>query len=150
MVSGNYPQQPVIAVGAVVVHQNRILLIRRGKEPARGEWAIPGGRVELGETMHAAVAREVLEETGVSIRPGELVYFFETIQPDPDGRIRFHYAIFDFMADYLAGDPLPQDDAMDARWVSATDADAYNLNIRTRDLLHQIGFINIPTLLTTK
>ena len=139
MVSGIYPQQPVIAVGAVVVHQNRILLIRRGKEPAKGEWAIPGGRVELGETMHEAAAREVMEETSVSIRPGELVYFFETIQPDPDGRIRYHYAIFDFMAQYLAGEPNPRDDALDARWVSATDADTYNLNIKTRDLLNRIG-----------
>jgi ADP-ribose pyrophosphatase len=139
MVSGKYPQQPVIAVGAVVVHQNRILLIRRGKEPAKGEWAIPGGRVELGETMREAAAREVMEETSVSIRPGELVYFFETIQPDPDGRIRYHYAIFDFMAEYLAGEPIPRDDALDARWVSATDADTYNLNIKTRDLLNRIG-----------
>ncbi len=139
MVSGKYPQQPVIAVGAVVVHQNHILLIRRGKEPARGEWAIPGGRVELGETMHEAAVREVMEETSVSIRPGELVYFFETIQPDPSGRIRFHYAIFDFMAEYLAGEPTPRDDAMDARWVAAADAETYNLNTKTRDLLNRIG-----------
>ncbi|MBT8372404.1 MAG: NUDIX hydrolase [Deltaproteobacteria bacterium] len=147
MVSGNYPQQPVIAVGAVVTHQNRILLIRRGKEPARGEWAIPGGRVELGETMREAVAREVMEETCVSIHPGDLVYFFETIQPDPDGRIRFHYAIFDFMAEYLEGEPNPRDDAMDARWVSAAEADTYKLNIKTRDLLNRIGFINTQTLI---
>ena len=139
MVSGKYPQQPVIAVGAVVVHQNHILLIRRGKEPARGEWAIPGGRVELGETMHEAAVREVMEETCVSIRPGKLVYFFETIQPDPDGRIRFHYAIFDFMAEYLAGEPKPRDDAMEARWVPAADAGTYYLNIKTRDLLNRIG-----------
>ncbi len=142
MLSGKYPQQPVIAVGAVVVRQNRILLIRRGKEPAMGEWAIPGGRVELGETMHEAAAREVMEETCVSIRPGELVYFFETILPDPDGRIQFHYAIFDFMAEYLAGEPNPRDDAMDARWVSAEDADTYNLNTRTRELLNRIEFID--------
>lgn len=142
MVSGQYPQQPVIAVGAVVLHQNRILLIRRSKEPARGEWAIPGGRVELGETMREAAAREVMEETCVSIRPGELIYFFETIQPDPKGRIQFHYAIFDFRAEYLAGEPTPRDDAMDARWVSAEDADTYHLNIKTRDLLNRIGFIH--------
>lgn len=142
MVTGKYPQQPVIAVGAVVVHKNRILLIRRGKEPAKGEWAIPGGRVELGETMREAVAREILEETCVSIRPGELVYFFETIQPDSDGKIRFHYAIFDFMAEYLTGEPNPGDDAAEARWVSVADANTYNLNIKTRDLLNQIGFIS--------
>ena len=141
MISGKYPPQPVIAVGAVVLHQNRILLIRRGKEPAKGEWAIPGGRVELGETMREAAMREVMEETGVSIRPGELVYFFETIQPDPNGRIRFHYAIFDFMAEYLAGEPTPRDDALDARWVSAAEANTHNLNTKTRDLLNRIEFI---------
>ena len=73
MVSGKYPQQPVIAVGAVVMHQNRILLIRRAREPARGEWAIPGGRVEVGETMREAVTREGMEETCVSFLPGELI-----------------------------------------------------------------------------
>ena len=106
-----------------------------------GEWAIPGGRVELGETMREAAVREIMEETGVSIRPGELVYFFETILPDPDGKIRFHYAIFDFMAEYLTGEPTPRDDALEARWVSATEVETYNLNPKTRDLLHQIGFI---------
>jgi 8-oxo-dGTP diphosphatase len=140
MVSGKYPLKPIIAVGAVVVYQERILLIRRGKEPAQGEWAIPGGRVELGETMHEAATRETMEETGISIRPGDLVYYFETIQPDADGTIRFHYAIFDFMAEYLAGEPKPNDDALDARWVSPAEVHAYNLNIKTRDLLNRIGF----------
>jgi 8-oxo-dGTP diphosphatase len=141
MPSGKYPLQPILAVGAVVLHQNRILLIRRGKEPAQGQWAIPGGRVELGETMHTAVIREIMEETSVSIRPGELVYYFETIQPDPEGKIQFHYAIFDFMAEYLAGEPTPRDDALDARWVSAMDVQTYKLNSKTRHLLQRIGFI---------
>ena len=141
MVSGKYPLQPIVAVGAIVIHQERILLIRRGKEPAQGEWAIPGGRVELGETMREAATRETMEETGISIRPGKLVYYFETIQPDADGRIRFHYTIFDFMAEYLAGEPDPNDDALAARWVSASDTHTYNLNIKTRDLLTQVGFL---------
>jgi ADP-ribose pyrophosphatase YjhB (NUDIX family) len=85
-----------------------------------------------------------MEETCVSVRPGELIYFFETIQPDSEGRIQFHYAIFDFRAKYLAGKPSPRDDAMDARWVSAEDADTYHLNTKTRDLLNRIGFLNKP------
>jgi len=140
MAPGKYPLQPIVAVGAVVMHQERILLIRRGKEPAQGEWAIPGGRVELGETMHEAATRETREETGISIRPGKLIYYFETIQPDADGRIRFHYTIFDFMAEYLAGEPEPGDDALEAGWISPVDACAYNLNTKTRDLLTRIGF----------
>ena len=141
MTSGAYPQQPIVAVGAVVIHQSRVLLVRRGQQPAKGDWAIPGGRVELGEQMHAAAAREVLEETGVSIQPGELIYYFETIQPDSDGKIRFHYVIFDFMATYLAGEPIPQDDALDARWIAPAELHAYGLNPRTQDLLQQIGFV---------
>ena len=141
MVSGKYPLQPIVAVGAVVMHQEQILLIRRGKEPAQGEWAIPGGRVELGETMREAATRETMEETGISIRPGKLVYYFETIQPDADGRIRFHYTIFDFIAEYLAGEPNPSDDALDARWVLASDIHTYKLNIKIRDLLNRIGFL---------
>ena len=141
MTTGAYPQQPIVAVGAVVIHRNRVLLVRRGKQPAKGDWAIPGGRVELGESMQAAAAREVLEETGISIKPGELIYYFETIQPDQNGKIQFHYIIFDFMATYLTGEPNPQDDALDARWIAPTEIHAFGLNQRTQDLLKQIGFI---------
>ena len=141
MTSGSYPQQPVVAVGAVVIHQNRVLLVRRGKQPAKGDWAIPGGRVELGERMQAAAAREVMEETGVSIQPGELIYYFDTIQPDEEGKIQFHYVIFDFMATYLSGEPVPQDDALEARWIAPTEINTLRLNPRTQDLLKQIGFI---------
>ena len=141
MTTGSYPHHPIVAVGAVVIHQNRLLLVRRGQQPAKGDWAIPGGRVELGERMQAAAAREVLEETGVSIRPGELIYYFETIQPDQDGKIQFHYVIFDFMATYLEGEPKPQDDALDARWITPTEIHTIKLNPRTQDLLQQIGFI---------
>jgi len=141
MTTGAYPQQPIVAVGAVVIHENRVLLVRRGKQPAKGDWAIPGGRVELGERMHAAAAREVLEETGVSIQPSELIYYFETIQPDQNGKIQFHYVIFDFMAAYLTGKPDPQDDAVDARWIAPTEIHNLGLNPRTHDLLKQIGFI---------
>ena len=141
MTTGAYPPYPLVAVGAVVIHENRVLLVRRGKQPAKGDWAIPGGRVELGESMRAAAAREVLEETGISIQPGELIYYFETIQPDHNGKIQFHYVIFDFMATYLAGEPHPQDDALDARWVAPAEIHTYGLNPRTHDLLKQIGFI---------
>lgn len=141
MVSGEFPQQPVLAVGAVVLYQGQVLLIRRGKQPAKGEWAIPGGRVELGETMRAAAVREVREETGITIEPKELVYSFETILPQGDGRIQFHYVIFDFMAEYLSGEIDPKDDALDARWIAPNEISYLHLNARTIDLLTQIGFI---------
>lgn len=136
-----YPARPRVAVGAVVIEADHILLVRRGKQPSQGEWAIPGGSVELGETLRQAAEREVLEETGVVIQAKELVYTFENIQRDDDGGVRFHYIILDYLADYLAGDPEPRDDALDARWVSASQLDNFNVNVKTKELLYRIGFL---------
>lgn len=136
-----YPDRPRVAVGAVVIEADRILLVRRGKQPSQGEWAIPGGNVELGEPLRQAAEREVLEETGVTIQANELVYTFESIQRDEDGGIRFHYVILDYLADYLAGDPEPKDDALDARWVKASKLNDFNVNVKTKELLNRIGFL---------
>jgi ADP-ribose pyrophosphatase len=136
-----YPDRPRVAVGAIVIEADRILLVRRGKQPSQGEWAIPGGSVELGEPLRQAAEREVLEETGVTIQANELVYTFESIQRDEDGSIRFHYVILDYLADYLAGDPEPKDDALDARWVDASRIDNFDVNIKTKKLLRKIGFL---------
>ena len=97
-----YPDLPRLAVGAVVVHQNRVLLVRRAKAPAKGLWAIPGGSVRLGETLQQAAEREILEETGLTIRAGEPMLTFETIRRDPNGQVRFHYVIVELKAVYEA------------------------------------------------
>jgi ADP-ribose pyrophosphatase len=141
MIIDAYPERPRVAVGAVVIDGDRILLVRRGKPPSQGEWAIPGGSVELGEPLRQAAEREVLEETGVTIQANELVYTFESIQRDEDGGVRFHYVILDFLADYLAGDPEPKDDAADARWVETSKLVSFNVNIKTKKLLRKIGFL---------
>jgi len=115
-----YPDAPRLAVGAVIVHQNKVLLVRRGNAPAKGLWAIPGGSVNLGETLQAAAEREVLEETGLHIKAGAMIYAFEKIQRDEVGRVQFHYVILDLAAEAL--DPtqplIPADDASDAGWYS--------------------------------
>lgn len=141
MSPGPYPTTPEVAVGGVVIHRNRILLVQRGTPPAIGEWAIPGGRVELGETLQAAVEREIMEETGVRVQAGKMMHLFESIHEDPNGGIRFHYIIVDFQADYVAGNPAPRDDATDARWVSPQDAEKISINSSTLDLLKKIGFV---------
>jgi len=132
---GSFPERPRVAVGAVVFKDERVLLVKRGKAPSAGTWAIPGGSVRLGETLRQAAEREVLEETGVRIRAGEPVLTFETIEADPDGNVRFHYVIVDLAAEHLGGEPQAASDAAAARWVSAADLQRLNVNRKTRELL---------------
>ena len=130
-----YPNAPRVAVGAIVFNDNKVLLVRRGKPPAEGVWAIPGGSVKLGETLQQAAEREILEETGVTIRAREPAYTFESIQRDDSGAIRFHYVIIDLNADYVDGEPKPDDDALDARWFSPNDIQKMKVSEPTRNLL---------------
>jgi 8-oxo-dGTP diphosphatase len=133
--SGRYPAAPRPAVGAVVFKDHAVLLVQRGKPPALGMWAIPGGSVRLGETLQAAAEREILEETGIVIRAGEPVFVFDVIQQDDAGGVKYHYVIVDLAAEYVAGDLRPGDDAADARWVRADDLPRLNVNPATRRLL---------------
>ena len=138
---GTYPIQPVVAVGAVVFRNGAVLLVRRGKPPSYGQWAIPGGSVRLGEGLQAAAEREILEETGVRVRAGKPVLTFESIQHDADGRVIYHYVIVDLEAEYLTGAPVAADDAADARWVTGEDLKQMDVAPVTRKfLLEQYGF----------
>jgi ADP-ribose pyrophosphatase len=130
-----YPDHPRLAVGAVVFHAGRVLLVRRGHPPSRDQWAIPGGSVRLGETLQEAAEREIREETGIIIRAGEPVLTFDTVVRDPDGRVRFHYVIVDLIADYVDGVPRAGDDAADARWVYPESLGRLAVSPPTLDLL---------------
>jgi len=132
---GAYPDQPLVAVGAVVFKDNRVLLIRRGKPPAEDLWAIPGGRVEIGETLQEAAEREIMEETGIVIRALDPVYTFDVIDRDTRGHIRFHYVIVDLTAEYIRGNPRAGDDAAAARWVSPDELSTLKVSSKTRQLL---------------
>lgn len=127
----------MLAVGAVVFHNDCILLVQRKLPPSQGQWAIPGGKVQLGETLRAAAEREILEETGVTIRAGEPIYTFELIEPDPDGDIAFHYVIIDLMAEFLHGEPTASDDASTAAWVDRQTFANLPVNTTTQTLLRQ-------------
>jgi len=133
----DYPSSPRIAVGAVVFKENRILLIERKNPPGKGLWAIPGGRVRLGETLQMAAEREIMEETGIVIRAKDPVYAFDVIEPDARGRIRFHYVIVDLLADYISGQPNPASDACDARWIAHHELDELTLSTNTRKFLKE-------------
>jgi ADP-ribose pyrophosphatase len=132
---GSYPTQPVLAIGAVVFHQDRVLLVKRSKPPAKGCWAIPGGSVHLGETLQEAAQREILEETGIVIRAKEPILTFDVIDKDENGRIRYHYLIVDLAAEYVSGAIQPGDDAADARWIGDDELNDFEVNPRTRKLL---------------
>ena len=132
-----YPLRPQIAVGAVVIRENEILLVKRGHPPGEGLWAIPGGRVELGETLQEAAEREIREETGVVIRAKEPVYAFDVIECDARKCIRFHYVIVDLLADYISGEPNPGSDACDARWIAHPELDELPLSTNTRKFLKE-------------
>lgn len=137
-----YPAAPRLAVGGVVFNgRGEVLLVQRRDPPSQGEWAIPGGAVALGETLQGAAEREVLEETGVRIRARDPVYVFETIDRDPEGRVRHHYVVVDLAADHLEGEPEARDDALDARWVTPEELDRLPVNRTTLHLLRGVlGF----------
>jgi ADP-ribose pyrophosphatase len=139
--SKEYPEHPRVAVGAVVMYQARVLMVRRRDPPNQGLWAIPGGGLRLGESLQAAAEREIWEETGVRIRAGEPVYIFDVVHRDARGRVRFHYVITDLAAEYLEGEPRARDDAADAAWLSAEDIQRLPVNDTSLDLLvNRLGF----------
>jgi ADP-ribose pyrophosphatase len=135
MTDSVYPDAPRVAVGAVVIHDNRVLLVRRGNPPAHDFWAIPGGRIELGETLQAAAEREILEETGVSVRAGDPCFVFDALDRDDAGRVRYHYVIVDLTAEYVTGEPVPGDDAVDARWFTPSMLKTATISSKTLELL---------------
>ena len=137
MSTAEYPDSPQIAVGAIVIRDNKILLVKRSLPPGKGLWAIPGGRVELGETLQKAAEREVREETGVTVRAGNPVYTFDLLEQDDAERIRYHYVIVDLVADYVTGEPNPGDDACEARWVTSKELQDLPVSQTTREVLRK-------------
>ena len=136
-----YPNEPVVAVGAIVFDNDRVLLVRRGQPPSQDLWAIPGGKVKLGESLQEAAEREILEETGITIRARQPVYTFDYIERDGSSRPRFHYVIIDLVADFVGGEIRPGDDAADVRWVAAAELNDLSVSSKTVHLLKtQYGF----------
>lgn len=125
-----YPRAPIVGVGAVIVKGDQVLLIRRANEPSRGRWSIPGGTVELGETLAEAAIREVGEECQLQVDIGDVLSVFDLIQRDDSGRIRYHYVLIDLAARYVSGEPVAGTDALDARW--AKEAEFSELDIVPR------------------
>jgi 8-oxo-dGTP diphosphatase len=136
-----YPLAPRVGIGAITIHEGRVLLVKRGAEPSRGLWAIPGGTLELGETMQECAAREILEETGITIKVGACIYVFDFMERDTEGKIKFHFVIVDFAGEYVSGEPKGADDADEARFVAPEELKELPVAKNTLKALKEIGFI---------
>lgn len=122
-----YPERPVVGVGAVIIDQGRVVLIRRRFEPLAGQWSLPGGGVEVGETLEAAVAREMLEETGLSVEVGPVVEVFDRIMLDEARRVRYHFVLIDYLCWPVAGELRSGSDVDDAVLVAPDEIGRYRL-----------------------
>ena len=123
----DYPDRPVVGVGAVIVSGGRALLVRRATEPLKDEWSVPGGVLELGERLRDGAAREAWEETGLRVEVGEVLDVFDSIFADADGRAQYHYVLIDFLCRPAAGEAAAGSDVSAVKWVSEADLAALNL-----------------------
>jgi 8-oxo-dGTP diphosphatase len=132
--SREYPERPVVGIGGVIIDQGRALLIRRGSEPLLGEWSIPGGTLELGESLQEGVARELLEETGVKVRVLDLIEVFDRIylgdgssRVEVEGKPRFHFVIVDYLCEPLSGEPRAGSDVTDVAFAREDELQLFHL-----------------------
>jgi len=133
--SREYPERPLVGIGVVLFRPGEVLLIRRGRPPAQGEWSFPGGAQRLGETAEAAARRELWEETGLHAGPLVLATYADSIHDDQDGRIRFHYTILDFCGLWQGGEPRAGGDAQAVAWAPLGALDGFNLAAPIRTVI---------------
>ncbi len=122
-----YPKHPLVGVGALVWREDRVLLVRRNRPPKQGEWSLPGGMLEVGETLQQGVAREVMEETACAVAVGEIVATIDLITRDEERRVQYHYVLIDLLAEWITGEGRPNDESSDLAWTTLADLAQYNL-----------------------
>ena len=137
--SREYPSLPIPGVAAVVFHEGNVLVTKRGNEPAKGKWGIPGGIVEVGEKAEDAIVREVYEETGIKIRPEKVLTVFDSITRDSENCIRYHYVLIEYLCSYQGGEPKAGSDASDVKWIPINKIPSADIMERTRRFLIKVG-----------
>jgi 8-oxo-dGTP diphosphatase len=122
-----YPDRPIVGVGAVIIDRGRVLLVKRGSPPMLGQWTVPGGVVELGETLRSAAEREAQEETGLTVHVGEVIEVIDRILPGDDGRTQFHYVLVDFLCSVVQGEANAGSDAAEVAWAAENELETFKL-----------------------
>lgn len=130
-----YPESPLVGVGAIIIQGDQVALVKRGHPPLQGKWSIPGGVLEIGETLRKAAIREALEETGLTVEPGELLGVFERVLPDEQGRMKYHYVLIDFLCRPVAGKLIAGDDADEVGWFRREDLAPLQLARETEEVI---------------
>jgi 8-oxo-dGTP diphosphatase len=132
-----YPERPIVGVGVVIVDGRRVLLVKRGAPPLLGEWSLPGGVVEIGETLRAAAEREALEETGLIVKAGEVLEVLDRIIPGESGRAQYHYVLIDFLCRVTGGELRVGADAADAAWAGESELSRFKLEKPAMDVIQK-------------
>ena len=130
-----YPASPLVGVGAIIIDASRVVLVKRGHPPLEGEWSIPGGVVEVGETLRDAAVREAREETGLSVETRDLLGVYDRVLKDERGRTRYHYVLIDFLCRRVAGELAAGDDATEARWFRREELASLELARETEEVI---------------
>jgi ADP-ribose pyrophosphatase YjhB (NUDIX family) len=134
-----FPELPLVGVGAIIIEGNRVVLVKRAHPPIQGHWSIPGGVLEVGEMVREAAVREAGEETGLIVEPGELLGVYDRILRDPKQRVQYHYVLIDFLCRAVGGELLAASDATEVRWFTREELPTLNLAEDTLDVIKK-GF----------
>jgi 8-oxo-dGTP diphosphatase len=130
-----YSDHPIVGVGAVILREREVVLVRRSAEPLRGQWSLPGGMLELGETLRQGVEREVLEETGLRVEAKHVLDVFDSIFPDAEGRPQFHYVLIDFLCVLRGGELRAGGDVTEAVWAGVDELEQFGLTESARKVI---------------
>ena len=132
-----YPDRPYVGVGAVIVQDGKVLIVKRKYDPLAGQWSLPGGGVELGETLEDSIVREMLEETGLEIEVGPVIEVFDRITRDSSGQVRYHFVLVDYLCWPVGGELQASSDVEDARFVEPADLAHYNLTLKANQVIER-------------
>jgi 8-oxo-dGTP diphosphatase len=134
-----FPEVPLVGVGAIIIEENRVVLVKRAHPPLQAQWSIPGGVLEVGELVREAAVREAREETGLIVEPGELLGVYDRVLRDPEQRVQYHYVLIDFLCRRVGGELFAASDAAEVRWLTREELPALNLAADTQDVIEK-GF----------